>query len=84
MNVALSYGVAIYTGKDSKIALNQRPAAAKFSCAERRLNGFLLIMLISMFIVCAASCMMKLYFAPYVTIHHVANHPVSLTLTPSR
>ncbi|XP_052783537.1 phospholipid-transporting ATPase IF-like isoform X3 [Mya arenaria] len=45
-NTAFIYGCAIYTGNETKLALNSRPKSTKFSRIERRMNTFLLIFLL--------------------------------------
>ncbi len=40
------YGLAIYTGKDTKVMLNSKFKANKLSCVERRLNVFVLVFII--------------------------------------
>eukprot|EP00039_Didymoeca_costata_P029275 m.23933 g.23933 ORF g.23933 m.23933 type:complete len:1186 (+) comp7556_c0_seq2:349-3906(+) len=59
------YGVAVYTGKETKIALNLRPVPTKTSSAERRLNGFLIVMLSIMILVCCMSSILKFYLEVY-------------------
>ena len=59
------HAVACYTGNQAKIALSQRPAASKVSSAERRLNGFLFIMLTIMVSLCAASATLKYAYDRY-------------------
>ncbi|KAL4220158.1 putative phospholipid-transporting ATPase IF [Mactra antiquata] len=45
-NTAFVYGCAIYTGQETKMALNSKAKNTKFSRVERRMNTFLLIFLV--------------------------------------
>ncbi|XP_031559260.1 probable phospholipid-transporting ATPase IF [Actinia tenebrosa] len=40
------YGIAVYTGKETKMALNQEEAPHKFSTVEKTMNWFLVVFLI--------------------------------------
>ncbi|KAM7451065.1 putative phospholipid-transporting ATPase IF [Porites harrisoni] len=45
-NSTYTFGVAVYTGKETKMALNQKQAAHKFSTVEKTMNTFLIVYLI--------------------------------------
>ncbi|XP_065643609.1 phospholipid-transporting ATPase IF isoform X3 [Hydra vulgaris] len=45
MNTSFVYGLVVYTGKETKMALNQQSKKSKFSQVEKGLNTFLLIFL---------------------------------------
>lgn len=59
--------VAVYTGRDSKILLNQRPVPSKVSSVERRLNTLLLCMMLVLAVLCAGSAALKYYLSPAAT-----------------
>ncbi|XP_065055666.1 phospholipid-transporting ATPase IF-like isoform X1 [Rhopilema esculentum] len=44
-NVPYVFGLAVYTGKETKMALNQQEKATKFSSVERTMNTYLLVFL---------------------------------------
>eukprot|EP00055_Hartaetosiga_balthica_P010544 m.45368 g.45368 ORF g.45368 m.45368 type:complete len:1297 (-) comp7215_c1_seq2:20-3910(-) len=54
-NTDYIYGVAVYTGRDTKTALNQPRPKYKFSSVETRMNFFLTFYLIFLLIVCTIS-----------------------------
>lgn len=43
-------GVAVYTGKDTKLSLNSKPGTRKFSSSSRRFNVILLIFMVFLFL----------------------------------
>ncbi|XP_068732876.1 LOW QUALITY PROTEIN: phospholipid-transporting ATPase IF-like [Montipora capricornis] len=45
-NSSYTFGVAVYTGAETKMALNQQPGAHKFSTVEKTMNTFLIVFLI--------------------------------------
>ncbi|VEL06619.1 unnamed protein product [Protopolystoma xenopodis] len=49
-NTDYIYGCAVYTGQDTKMAMNSKGKQTKFSQVERKLNAFLVIILI--FLIC--------------------------------
>jgi phospholipid-translocating P-type ATPase (flippase) len=51
-NTDAIYGIVLYTGPDTKLALNQKGAPSKFSHVERRLNRYVVWIFISMIILC--------------------------------
>ncbi|EGD82884.1 hypothetical protein PTSG_12035 [Salpingoeca rosetta] len=59
-NTDYIYGLAVYTGKDSKTALNQPKARFKFSTVERRLNFFLAFYFVFLLIMCTLSVLVHL------------------------
>eukprot|EP00043_Microstomoeca_roanoka_P007675 m.74086 g.74086 ORF g.74086 m.74086 type:complete len:1280 (-) comp13926_c0_seq1:27-3866(-) len=54
-NTEFIYGLCVYTGSDSKTALNQPKAGYKFSTVERRLNHFLAFYFVFLVILCTVS-----------------------------
>eukprot|EP00794_Sanderia_malayensis_P011228 gene11228-12407_t len=44
-NVPYVYGLAVYTGRETKMALNQQDKASKFSTIERTMNTYLIVFL---------------------------------------
>lgn len=44
-------GVAVYTGKDTKLSLNDKPGFRKFSSSASRFNLILLVFMIAMFLI---------------------------------
>jgi magnesium-transporting ATPase (P-type) len=50
-NTSFIYGIVVYAGIDTKLALNQQPPPSKFSTVERLLNKFILgVFLVQMFL----------------------------------
>jgi phospholipid-translocating ATPase len=49
-NTPFIYGCASYTGQDTTISLNSKGSRAKFSRIERRMNTFLIVYLIALFL----------------------------------
>ncbi|XP_078379696.1 phospholipid-transporting ATPase IF-like isoform X2 [Oculina patagonica] len=45
-NSVYTFGVAVYTGKETKMALNQQQGAHKFSTVEKTMNVFLIVFLV--------------------------------------
>ncbi|XP_074634074.1 phospholipid-transporting ATPase IF-like isoform X2 [Acropora palmata] len=45
-NSSYSFGVAVYTGAETKMALNQQQGAHKFSTVEKTMNTFLIVFLV--------------------------------------
>ncbi|XP_027044475.1 probable phospholipid-transporting ATPase IF [Pocillopora damicornis] len=45
-NSTYTFGVAVYTGRETKMALNQQQGAHKFSTVEKTMNVFLIVFLI--------------------------------------
>ncbi|XP_052218556.1 phospholipid-transporting ATPase IF-like isoform X1 [Dreissena polymorpha] len=62
-NTAFIYGCAIYTGNETKLALNSKPKQTKFSRVERRMNTFLLIFLVILALESIFSTCMKYWYA---------------------
>ena len=50
------YGVAVYTGVDTKIFLNQQQVPSKFSTVEQKLNKMIVIVFLVQALLIAASC----------------------------
>ncbi|KJE93765.1 ATPase [Capsaspora owczarzaki ATCC 30864] len=59
-NTEFVYGVAVYTGRDTKMVLNQQPVKHKFSSLERLMNKFLIVFFIGLFVVCLISTLLTL------------------------
>ncbi|VDM32751.1 unnamed protein product [Hydatigera taeniaeformis] len=58
-NTDFVYGCVVYTGCDTKMALNAKRKKAKFSKIERKLNTFLLIYLFGLLLTCVAYTVLK-------------------------
>jgi len=56
------YGLAIYTGKDTKVMLNSKFKANKMSCVERRLNVFVLVFIIILTLLTLICLVGSIYF----------------------
>eukprot|EP01147_Barroeca_monosierra_P001443 gene1443-4603_t len=54
-NTEYIYGISVYTGRDTKTALNQPKAKYKFSTVERRLNYFLAFYFVFLIFICTLS-----------------------------
>ncbi|GFS24461.1 phospholipid-transporting ATPase, partial [Elysia marginata] len=61
-NTPWIYGCAIYTGKETKMALNSNAKKAKFSRVERKLNTFLLLFLVVLVMGCVVPTTLKYWF----------------------
>jgi phospholipid-translocating ATPase len=60
------YGLALMTGGDTKVAANQRAAPHKISSAERKLNVFLVVMILFMLTMCLASVLLRHHLNHFV------------------
>ena len=58
-NTEFVWGCAIYTGSDTKLSLNSKGKATKFSQVERRLNRFLFSFIAILFFLATFGCIMK-------------------------
>lgn len=54
-NTSEILGIALYTGPDTKLVMNQKPAPSKFSHVEMMMNRLVLLMLAFVIIACVAS-----------------------------
>ncbi|XP_057301942.1 phospholipid-transporting ATPase IF-like isoform X1 [Hydractinia symbiolongicarpus] len=45
-NTEYCYGLAVYTGRDTKMAQNQKDKTTKFSSVEKKMNSYLLVFLV--------------------------------------
>ncbi|XP_053404518.1 phospholipid-transporting ATPase IF-like isoform X2 [Mercenaria mercenaria] len=61
-NTPFIYGCAIYTGQETKMALNSNTKVTKFSRVERRMNTFLLIFLVILLLESVFSTCMKYWY----------------------
>ncbi|RUS78809.1 hypothetical protein EGW08_013427 [Elysia chlorotica] len=61
-NTPWVYGCAIYTGKETKMALNSTAKKAKFSRVERKLNVFLILFLVLLVLFCVVPTCFKYWF----------------------
>ncbi|KAK3752469.1 hypothetical protein RRG08_032761 [Elysia crispata] len=61
-NTSWVYGCAIYTGKETKMALNSTAKKAKFSRVERKLNTFLILFLVILVLSCVVPTLFKYWF----------------------
>ncbi|XP_063858808.1 phospholipid-transporting ATPase IF-like isoform X2 [Scylla paramamosain] len=58
-NTAWVYGVAVYTGKETKMALNLKMTSAKFSTVEKTMNYFLVFYLVLLVLEITVSTLIK-------------------------
>ncbi|CAB3997846.1 probable phospholipid-transporting ATPase IF isoform X2, partial [Paramuricea clavata] len=58
-NTSYVFGVAVYTGMDTKMALNQRQNPHKYSTVERTMNTFLIIFLVVLLVLCTLHTVLK-------------------------
>ncbi|KAL3847179.1 hypothetical protein ACJMK2_018103 [Sinanodonta woodiana] len=56
------FGCAVYTGPDTKLSLNSKAKQTKFSRIERKMNTFLLIFLVILFIEASISTGLKYWY----------------------
>ncbi|KAK3583663.1 hypothetical protein CHS0354_021404 [Potamilus streckersoni] len=61
-NTPYIFGCAIYTGPDTKLSLNSKAKQTKFSRIERKMNTFLLIFLVILFIEASVSTGLKYWY----------------------
>ncbi|XP_060583467.1 phospholipid-transporting ATPase IF-like isoform X3 [Ruditapes philippinarum] len=61
-NTPFIYGCAIYTGQETKMALNSNTKVTKFSRVERRMNTFLLIFLVILLAEAVFSTCLKYWY----------------------
>ncbi|XP_059171339.1 phospholipid-transporting ATPase IF-like [Physella acuta] len=61
-NTEYIYGCAVYTGRDTKMALNSKFKKAKFSRVERKMNAFLLVFLVILLVESVVSAGLKFWF----------------------
>lgn len=61
-NTPYVYGVAVYTGEQSKMALNSKKKGQKFSCIEKSMNKYLVAMLIYLVAQTVIATGLKYYF----------------------
>ncbi|KAK7484877.1 hypothetical protein BaRGS_00023920 [Batillaria attramentaria] len=61
-NTTFVYGCAIYTGQESKMALNSKFKKAKFSRIERRMNTYLICFIVTLFLFSSAFAILKFWY----------------------
>ncbi|KAH9488603.1 putative phospholipid-transporting ATPase IF [Bulinus truncatus] len=61
-NTAFVYGCAVYTGRDTKMALNSKSKKTKFSRVEKKMNAFLIVFLIVLLAESVLSTGLKYWF----------------------
>ncbi|XP_071839272.1 phospholipid-transporting ATPase IF-like isoform X3 [Apostichopus japonicus] len=61
-NTPYVYGVAVYTGEQSKMALNSKKKGQKFSCIEKSMNKYLVAMLVYLAVQTILATGLKYYF----------------------
>ncbi|XP_028397580.1 probable phospholipid-transporting ATPase IF isoform X2 [Dendronephthya gigantea] len=61
-NTSHVFGVAVYTGMDTKMALNQRQNPHKYSSVERKMNTFLILFLVVLLVLCIIHTVLKSWY----------------------
>lgn len=68
-NTAEAYGLVVYTGAQSKLIMNSRPAPAKRSGVERAVDRAILLIFLTLAVMCTVSTLLHKYFL------HTRLHP---------
>ncbi|BFZ06129.1 hypothetical protein BsWGS_09169 [Bradybaena similaris] len=61
-NTEFIFGCAVFTGKDTKMALNSKSKKTKFSRVERKMNTFLIVFLVILLLESVVSTVLKFVF----------------------
>ncbi|XP_071540026.1 phospholipid-transporting ATPase IF-like [Panulirus ornatus] len=82
-NTTTVYGVAIYTGKDTKMALNSKMVNKKFSTVEKSMNNFLVFFLVVLLLEVLVCTVIKyqVYDIPMMKRMWYLGIPVDMTVT---
>lgn len=67
-NTTYVFGCAIYTGQETKMALNSRFKKTKFTRIERRMNSFLIIFLLLLFVLCSVFTGLKHWYTTHFAL----------------
>ncbi len=62
MNTPFIIGVVVYTGRDTKLVLNQQPVPLKFSYVERTTNKLLIALVAFILTLCLITAVLSVYW----------------------
>lgn len=69
-NTEFAYGIVVYTGKETKIVLNSKPAPTKISNLLRQMNRILYSIFVLQLVICLAFSLSGIYWNNHTGVKH--------------